>query len=311
MQPVVVLSDLHLGQTEHSMIKGTNTYKLFFEDMTKLKDAHGDLKFVLAGDIFDLWRDYAKKCVPYGNDMFRELTEYTKKDSDITYVIGNHDHYFKMKLFGDPLYGKINMSEVEKKGDTLKALKGLRVDFDCVYPDLNLKVGNKKICITHGHFLTEEIFTDDWFIRLYLLWAKFWHKMTPSRDKLEQRKIKTYQTIFARLVKTFDTKEHKKTYDGHPKEMQEKNYDGDKKDKLRNNWEIMNMKRTNWKLPCDLYVAGHTHLPGIRKGGSTYKTPYLNSGIIQGKRATYLVIHEKKIEIRNVGKEKVCKDLVF
>ena len=40
MKPVVVLSDLHFGQSEHSMVEGTNTYKVFFKDMDALKKKH-------------------------------------------------------------------------------------------------------------------------------------------------------------------------------------------------------------------------------------------------------------------------------
>ena len=277
--------------------------------MTKLREKHGDLEFVLAGDIFDFWRDYAKNCIPISRELFKGMADLTKKESDITYVIGNHDHFLKLRLFGKPLYGKTNLKDVEPgKSDAVKSLKALGVDFDAVYPDLNIKRGNKLICITHGHFLTEEMGIDDWFIRAYLIWARILHFVTPKREDLEKRKIKTYDTVFKRMVKTFDTKEKKKTFTAAPKEMQQKNYDNWKAKKLRNNFQIMNMKRKRWKLPCHLYVSGHTHIPGMRNATDKYPIPYLNSGVIHGNRANYLVLFDKKAELRNVGKEKVCSD---
>jgi UDP-2,3-diacylglucosamine pyrophosphatase LpxH len=310
MQPVVVLSDLHFGQSEHSLIKGTETFKLFFEDMNRLKEKHGDLRFVLAGDIFDLWRDYSKNAIPYAKDLFKGIKDLAASESDIVYIPGNHDHFVKMKVFGKPLYGKTNMTKVDPgKSDTLRALKGLGVGFDIEYPDYHIMINkDKKITISHGHFLTEEIGVDDWFIRFYLFWARFWHMVTPSRKGLEKRKINTYERLFKHLVKTFASEKKKKLFKGKPKSQIQDKYDKWDKKKLRNNWEIMNMKRKRWNQTCHIYIGGHTHLAGRHKLTTKYKIPYLNSGAIHGESATYLLLFEKKVEIWNVGGKKVCKD---
>lgn len=312
MKPVVVLSDLHLGQTRHSMIKGTWAYKTFFQEMKELKEKYGTPRFVLAGDIFDLWRAYAKDCVPYGRDLFQDMAAMTDSPDDIVYIPGNHDHFIKQKVFGRKLLGDTHFSKIKiGRSDTLKALKLLGVDFRIVYPDYVFVTKNKKFTVTHGHFLTEEVFVDDIFVRFYLLVARIMNSFGPSREKLEKRKIWTYEKIFKRLVKTFDSSKKKSPYSKKTKDLQQKNYNKEKSNKIRDNWEIMNMRRTDWKMTTDHYISGHTHLPGHHRPNEKFKMPYVNSGLIHDNHASYVVIIDGTILIKNVGGTDVCKRVKF
>ena len=312
MRPVVVLSDLHFGQDQHNMVRGAEAFNMFFERMDALREAEGDPRFVMAGDIFDLWRAYAKDAIPLARPLFKGLADRVKNGSDITYIPGNHDHYVKMKIFGSVLNGRTNISSVEPgDSDTIRPLKALGVDFEVVYPDLELKVGRKRVTITHGHFLTEEIYIYDPLIRFYLFFLKALNLLGPSREILERRKTWLYERIFDRLVRTFSGSKEVRPFRKAPKPVLQKASDDSARKKMRNSWEIMNMRNRDWGMKCDVYLAGHTHTPGVHDPDARYPTPYVNSGMMRSNMATYCVIFKDRIETRNVTGERVCPDLLL
>lgn len=79
---IIVLSDLHLGYEKCNR-----------DDILRFLDSLTDLnidKIILLGDIFDFWRRNNASSVTENSDILQKMTSL---NTDIYYVIGNHDYY--------------------------------------------------------------------------------------------------------------------------------------------------------------------------------------------------------------------------
>ena len=82
---IIVVSDVHLGYQESN----TASFKNFVYDYVSKKLGPNDY-FVLLGDIFDFWR---RKNMDPLLENENVLTKILSMDTNVHYVVGNHDYY--------------------------------------------------------------------------------------------------------------------------------------------------------------------------------------------------------------------------
>lgn len=297
------MSDLHFGKKGYNMAKDSKAFKAFFKDMDELKAQYGDLDFVLAGDIFDLWRAYAKDCIPEAKDFFTKMDTYTGKTGKVVFIPGNHDHYIKQKLFGKKLNGTVDLSAVKPgDSDSLKALKDLGVEMKIVYPDYNINMKGEDVKITHGHFFNEEVGNAEGYIVSLLVWISLSLQiLVPSKRVQEWIKCFLYPTIFKWAVRTFSGSG--KPYMGKIKTQKESKFKGWMRNKVKLLQLLVDLRMDAWGEDCDLLIAGHTHVPGyatLQKHRQDRR--YVSDGCMTDGMATYITVIDGEVRIRNAGK---------
>lgn len=173
----VVLSDLHLGDTECLLFKDANAEKydiieLTIEKIEKIsKNSEGNAclnRLVLAGDIPELSQaDEVDTAYDHTRDFLTRLLK--KVDcEEIVYIPGNHDHHFWVDLI-ESISGKgykdskktCGIDEVIDGDQISFAKRFIPEDFSeklsISYPNYTFKVYNSYFFVTHGYHFSKEL----------------------------------------------------------------------------------------------------------------------------------------------------------
>lgn len=148
----IIVSDVHLGHESynkefcdflkwvHGLENKTETVKFKDKDVT----IYGPEKFILLGDILELWdpvdgnRDYVIR------DSILPFAVLTEMKCDKIYVVGNHDD---------------SLRELDDDVDYVTLPNGKKIDiWNRHYPDdmHGIKIGNKSYFFIHGHQFDKE-----------------------------------------------------------------------------------------------------------------------------------------------------------
>ena len=175
MKPTFFISDVHLGNSHHSV--GYEREKLLLEFLGYLEKRGETL--IIIGDLFDFWFEY-KSVIPrrYFNVLFA-LKELIDKGVAVHYITGNHDFWMDT-FFPEELHIQIHDKP------------------------LNIEIGGKRYHIAHGDGLAKQdgkyrmlkkILRHPFHIRLYRILhpdlgfalADFCSRLSRNHQKIKDR----------------------------------------------------------------------------------------------------------------------------